>query len=68
MMGGVATRAALVAATSRAHVDGALRTGEVVALARGRYALPGAEEALAAAHRLTGIVSHLAPPFTGSGR
>jgi hypothetical protein len=57
-MGGVATRAALIAATSRAEVDAALAAGDVVAVARGRYALPSADDALVAAHRLCGLVSH----------
>lgn len=58
-LGGVATRALLVEQSSRADVDRAVRAGEVVALARGRYALPQAGGALAAAHRLSGVVSHL---------
>lgn len=57
-MGGVATRAALIAATSRAEVDAALADGDLVAVARGRYALLGADEALVAAHRLSGVASH----------
>ncbi|MEP7738609.1 DUF559 domain-containing protein [Nocardioides sp. 31GB23] len=57
-LGGVATRAALVRACSRRAVDAAIATGEVVALARGRYALPAADEARAAAHRVSGVVSH----------
>ena len=57
-LGGVATRAALVRAWSRRAVDAAIATGEVVALARGRYALPAADEARAAAHRVSGVVSH----------
>jgi hypothetical protein len=57
-MGGVATRAALIAATSRAEVDAALATGQVMAVARGRYALVGADDALLAAHRLSGVASH----------
>lgn len=57
-LGGIATRAQLVAAASRTEVDAALAAGEVVALARGRYALPAADEAAAAAHRLTGVASH----------
>ncbi len=54
--GGVATRAELIAATSRREVDAALSGGFVVALARGRYALPHAGEAVATAHALTGVV------------
>lgn len=57
-MGGVATRGALIRATSRAAVDAALAGGEVVVLARGRYALAAADHALKAAHRLTGVASH----------
>ncbi|QZY29643.1 hypothetical protein [Nocardioides coralli] len=57
-MGGVATRAALIRATSRAAVDAALACGAITAVARGRYALASADEALVAAHRLSGVVSH----------
>lgn len=57
-MGGVATRASLIAATSRAEVDAARQADEVVVVARGRYALPSADAALVAAHRLSGVVSH----------
>lgn len=55
-LGGVTTRAQLVAATSRAEVDDALRAGLVVADARGRYASPAADVARREAHRLTGTV------------
>ena len=55
--GGVAGRAALVAATSRAAVDRALRAGLVVRDAHGRYALPTADQARRAANRLSGVVS-----------
>lgn len=58
-LGGVSTRAQLVRLTSRKAVDRALDAGDVVVVARGRYALPTADEALAAAHRLSGVVSHL---------
>ena len=44
--------------TSRAAVDGALRRGDVVAVGRGRYALPAADLALRAAHALDGVASH----------
>ncbi|GAA1478160.1 hypothetical protein GCM10009623_26060 [Nocardioides aestuarii] len=57
-MGGVATRGALIRATSRAAVDAALGAGELVVLARGRYALASTDEALQVAHRLTGVASH----------
>ena len=35
-----------------------MRAGEIVTVARGRYALPGASEARVAAHRLCGVLSH----------
>ncbi len=54
--GGVATRAELIETTSRREVDAALAAGSVVVLARGRYALPHADDASAAAHALTGVV------------
>lgn len=57
-MGGVATRGALIRATSRAAVDAALGAGQLVVLSRGRYALASADDALKAAHRLTGVASH----------
>lgn len=57
-MGGVATRATLIGATSRAAVDAALAAGDLVAVARGRYALASADEAVRAAHRVSGVVSH----------
>lgn len=58
LLGGVATRATLIKQTSRAEVDAALAAGEVVARARGRYALPEVEAATAVAHDLTAVVSH----------
>lgn len=57
-LGGVASRATLVRLTSRARVDRALKAGDVVADAPGRYALPHADEAVRAAHRLSGVLSH----------
>ena len=56
-LGGVATRATLIAATDRIQVDRALEVGDIVVLARGRYALPEVDASRAAAHRLTGAVS-----------
>ncbi len=56
-LGGVATRAQLVGPLGRAEVDRALAGGEVVALARGRYALRSVDEAVAVAHRLGGVLS-----------
>lgn len=55
-LGGVATRAALIARTSRRQVDNALAGGQIVALARGRYAVPQIQADIAAAHRLSGAV------------
>ena len=55
--GGLSTRAALIAATSRADVDRALREGAVVRVAHGRYALPSVEKAESVAHSVNG---HLA--------
>lgn len=57
-MGGVATRGQLISASSRAEVDAALAAGVLVAVARGRYALPSADAAVVEAHRLSGVVSH----------
>jgi hypothetical protein len=56
-LGGVATRAALIAVTSRRAVDRALAAGDITTLARGRYALPQVDQARSVAHRLTGAVS-----------
>lgn len=55
-LGGVATRAALIAATSRAAVDSSLRAGAITRHARGRYALASADEALTIAHALSGTL------------
>jgi very-short-patch-repair endonuclease len=57
-LGGVAGRAQLLRHCERPEVDRALTSGDVVAVARGRYALPAADEALVAAHRVGGVVSH----------
>ncbi len=58
-IGGVASRATLLGLSSRIQVDRALACGDVVIDARGRYALPAADDARRAASRLTGGVSHL---------
>jgi very-short-patch-repair endonuclease len=58
-IGGVASRATLLGLSSRLRVDRALACGDVVIDARGRYALPAADDARRAAGRLTGVVSHL---------
>jgi very-short-patch-repair endonuclease len=57
-LGGLATRGVLVERTSRADVDTAVRRGDVVVVARGRYALPAIESATAVAHSLSGLLSH----------
>ena len=57
-LGGVTDRATLVALTSRTEVDRALRAGEIVRDARGRYALPAAGDSRRVAGALTGVVSH----------
>lgn len=57
-LGGVSSRGRLIALTGRAQVDAALATGLVVRDARGRYALPTADEAHRAANSLSGVVSH----------
>ena len=54
--GGVATRAALVAAGGRESVDRALREGTIVAFARDRYGLPAVDESIAKAHAVSGVL------------
>lgn len=54
--GGFASRAALIHATSRHHVDAALRSGAIVRVTHGRYALPGLDEARARAVSLNGVL------------
>jgi very-short-patch-repair endonuclease len=56
-LGGLATRAQLGAATSRACLEAAVAGGLVVVSARGRYALPALEEARRLAHGLSGLLS-----------
>ena len=55
--GGLATRADLIRATSRADVDRAMARGSIRRVGQGRYALPGVELAAATAHRLNGHLS-----------
>lgn len=55
-LGGVAGTQALLRLTTRASLRWALRSGLVVRTSRGHYALPGADEALLAAHRLSGFL------------
>jgi very-short-patch-repair endonuclease len=57
-LGGVADYARLERAVSRIAVEQAVSDGRVRLLRRGRYALPTLEPDLAAAHRLTGVLSH----------
>lgn len=57
-MGGVASRRALLKVVERRELDAALRRGDVVRDARGRYALPIADAARRTANRLSGVVSH----------
>lgn len=55
-LGGVAEAAILTRLTSRAKVRASLARGRIVRDARGRYALPGAVEAMRAANRLSGVL------------
>lgn len=56
--GGLASRAELIRATSRADVDRALGAGAVVRVGQGRYVLPGTDDAAALAFKLNGHLSH----------
>jgi hypothetical protein len=56
-LGGVADNGSLLRLATRARVRGALRRGEIVRVARGRYALPTARDALVAAARLSAVLS-----------
>lgn len=55
--GGLASRASLVAATSRADVDRALKAGTVVRVSKGRYTLPEIEAAKATAHAMNAVLA-----------
>ncbi|MFL6112184.1 MAG: hypothetical protein ACJ786_12645 [Catenulispora sp.] len=57
--GGVASARLLVRGCGQAAVRAALESGGLVRSGRGRYALPHTEAALATAHGLTGVLSHL---------
>jgi very-short-patch-repair endonuclease len=57
-LGGIATRRALVEAAPRREFDRAVRNGAIVKDGHGRYSLPVAGDALRAANRLGGVVSH----------
>ncbi len=66
--GGVGDHATLVRLCSRRKLRGAVRTGTVVRIAHGRYALPSANVALVAAQRVGGIVARRsAAAFWGWG-
>lgn len=54
--GGLATRAQLVAATSPATLDRAVGDGVVRRVGRGRYTLPGVDDAAATAHGMHGTL------------
>lgn len=56
-MGGLATRASLIGATSRVDVDRALRAGTVVRAGHGRYTSPTADAAAVTAFRMSGHLS-----------
>lgn len=58
-LGGVADAAALLRVVTKSQVRASLRAKLVVRDARGRYSLPDAAAGLRAAHRLTGVASHL---------
>ena len=55
--GGLSTRAALLADCQRIDVDAALANGDIVAVGRGRYALPVVDEGVRQAHALSGWLS-----------
>lgn len=57
--GGVATRARLLALTDWHSLERLVWTGDVIRDSRGRYSLPGIEEALRTANALSAVVSHL---------
>lgn len=59
VLGGVADAATLNQLSSRRKVRTALAAGLIVQDVRGQYALPTAQEAVRAAARLGGVVSHL---------
>ena len=57
--GGVADHATLRRLTTRRSLRRALSDEAVVRVSMGRYALPSAHDALVAAHRVRGVISHL---------
>lgn len=56
-LGGAATRGVLVSACGRAEVDRALRDGDLVAVARGRYVGAATDASRALAHRVSGALA-----------
>jgi len=58
-LGGIATTKELLRVFDRRTIREALGCGRIIRVARGHYALPGGSEALAAARRVGGVVSHL---------
>lgn len=54
--GGFASRAALIQASSRQQVDEALRSGAIVRIGHGRYALPSVDAAVARAAGMNGVL------------
>lgn len=58
-LGGVASRSQLLQHIDRLALEVAVDLGEIIRDARGRYSLPSTDEALRAASRLAGTVSHL---------
>ena len=55
-MGGLASRAALIRATTRADVDRALAAGAIVRVGQGRYTVPAVDSAAALAHAMNGVL------------
>jgi len=58
-LGGIATTKELLELFDRPTIRHALGDGRIVRVARGHYGLPGGPEAIAAARRVGGVVSHL---------
>lgn len=56
LLGGVASRRQLISLTCRADLENALIAGDIVRLARGRYAASSVDVARLAAHRLSGVI------------
>lgn len=57
-LGGVASYRMLTRYCTRDDLDRGLAGGDIVRVARGRYALPEADEAIRVAHALQGVLSH----------